>query len=107
MIFTSNFGVTTILVSYRNDCGKAHDLKFRAYLRSSICHDLHKAVQQDQNDMVKILLENGASINERNKYNETPLHKAVRKDNLEIVYILIICRMMFIVGIGDGSVSKL
>ena len=46
MIFTSNFGVTTILVSYRNDCGKAHDLKFRAYLRSSICHDLHEAMQQ-------------------------------------------------------------
>ena len=44
--FKSNFGVTTILVSYRNDCGKAHDLKFRAYLRSSICHDLHDAMQQ-------------------------------------------------------------
>ena len=46
VIFTSNFGVTTILVSYRNDCGKAHDLKFRAYLRSSICHNLHEAMQQ-------------------------------------------------------------
>ena len=46
VIFTSNFGVTTILVLYRNDCGKAHDLKFRAYLRSSICHNLHEAMQQ-------------------------------------------------------------
>ena len=46
VIFTSNFGVTTILVSYRNDCGKAHDLNFGAYLRLSICHNLHEAMQQ-------------------------------------------------------------
>ena len=50
---------------------------------------LHIAAERNQLDVVKYLIEKGASIDLKDKNNETPLHIAVLNGNLEIVKCLI------------------
>ena len=50
---------------------------------------LHLAVNQNDLNSVKILVENGAMVNARNKDNHTPLHISAADGSKEIVKILI------------------
>ena len=50
---------------------------------------LHAAVQHNQHEQIKILLEYGAEINSINNTNHTPLHLAVIHNNSAIVKLLI------------------
>ncbi|KAI1808973.1 WD40 repeat-like protein [Daldinia bambusicola] len=51
---------------------------------------LHAAIEYDQIEICKLLLENGAEINYGSDgQGETPLHTAVKRENLEIVQFLL------------------
>ena len=50
---------------------------------------LHHAVERSNAQMVKILLNSGAEVNLRNRYNQTVLHEAVKNGNVEIIMILL------------------
>lgn len=50
---------------------------------------LHSAVEWNDLEATRILLNFNPNINIMNKYNETPLYIAIRKDNLEIVKLLL------------------
>lgn len=50
---------------------------------------LHEAVNKDNIEMVKLLVENGVDVNKENEYSYTPLHLAVEKNNIEIVRFLV------------------
>ena len=50
---------------------------------------LHMCVLDDQFDLVKKLLENGADPNIQTYFRETPLHHAARRKSLEIVCLLV------------------
>lgn len=50
---------------------------------------LHLAIDEDNFDLVKKLIANGADVNARNKKGERPLHLAALSANLEIVNYLI------------------
>lgn len=39
--------------------------------------------------MAKLLLENGASVNEQDKYRNSPLHRAASQGHLELIRLLI------------------
>ena len=50
---------------------------------------LHYAISQGHFDIVRVLVEAGADVNQFNHYWETPLTSAVRTNNLEIVRYLL------------------
>ncbi|KAJ8675759.1 hypothetical protein QAD02_011545 [Eretmocerus hayati] len=50
---------------------------------------LHMASMNGYTDLVKILIDEYASVDARNKNHETPLHKAVDKKNVEVSLILL------------------
>jgi len=50
---------------------------------------LHFAADNNQLEMVKILLKNGALINAKNENGSTALHHAVYHDNAELAQLLI------------------
>jgi ankyrin repeat protein len=50
---------------------------------------LHYAVQNDNDDIVNIIIENNANINELDNYGNTPLHLALENNNKVIIRALI------------------
>ncbi len=50
---------------------------------------LFVAIENDNNEFAKLLIENGADINVKNNYNITPLHLAIRNNNNELIKLLI------------------
>ncbi|CDG49936.1 Ankyrin repeats-containing protein [Cardinium endosymbiont cBtQ1 of Bemisia tabaci] len=51
--------------------------------------DLSDAILNSDIELVKYLLKNGANINQRNDYGDTPLYSAGREGNIEMVKVLL------------------
>ena len=52
-------------------------------------NDLYKAVENNEFDIVKTLIENGADVNTRDEVDRSPLFLASYKRNIEIVRLLL------------------
>lgn len=62
---------------------------------------LHWAVRFSQNEVVSLLLDNGADVNVANCVNDTPLHIAASEGKLEIVQKVCAPQKTVCVGLTD------
>ena len=65
------------------------DLDFQSIARSLTKSELFLSVEQADNERAKYLLSKGSDPNIRTSDNQTPLHLASEKGNLELVEILV------------------
>ena len=50
---------------------------------------LHRAVEYNRNDVVRCLLDNGASVDKQDSWGKTALHVACYKDNIDVMRMLL------------------
>lgn len=53
---------------------------------------IYRAIEDDNNDLVEVLIEHGANVNEKNIFNETPIFLACKKENIDMGLIDLLLR---------------
>uniref|UniRef100_UPI0020799703 ankyrin repeat domain-containing protein n=1 Tax=Spiroplasma endosymbiont of Lariophagus distinguendus TaxID=2935082 RepID=UPI0020799703 len=67
---------------------------------------LHLAIEKENLEIVKTLLDNDADVNMQNKDSKTPLHLAIEKENLEIVKELLNIKEINIENIETNEIKN-
>jgi len=60
-----------------------------ADINSKVYPVLNSAINQERKDLCEFLIERGADVNAKDKWGHTPLHYAIRKDDLYFMNILL------------------
>ena len=71
---------------------KPHDKKRIANTRINFetTTILHDVVSKDKYELAQILIKNGAEVNKKDCYGQTPLHVATQKRNFKIMHLLLL-----------------
>lgn len=77
-IVNNNFDLTKLLILYNADVNNNNNWNSLLY-----------ATKLGFTEIAKLLIENGADVNKKDKENNTPLHIAVQNNSLELVKLLI------------------